>query len=148
DPKTVVVALKITILREGKHSVSGYKITSETDMGSVKDTGRMLEAGADKVLWLRCDEFNVEKGIDALLFEIPENAMVICESNSARNYIEPGLFIMVRKSDEGEIKKTAIGVMDFPHIEIRTSMNGDDVVYIPDITDKILVVNGRFKFDM
>jgi len=55
---------------------------------------------------------------------------------------------MVRKSDEGEIKKTAIGVMDFPHIEIRTSMNGDDVMYDPDITDKIFVIKGRFKFDM
>ena len=146
-PETVIVALKITILWEGKHSVSGYRITNETDMGSVKDTGRMLTAGADKVLWLRCDEFNVEKGIEQLLSEMPENGVVICESNSARNYIEPGLFIMVRKSDEGTLKTTALSVMDFPHIEIRSSMNGHSVEYNPDIAEKILVEGNRFKVD-
>jgi len=146
-PETAIVALKITILREGKHSVSGYRITSETDMGSVKDTGRMLTSGADKVLWLRCDEFNVEKGIDRLLLEIPDNAVIICESNSARNYIEPGLFIMIRKSDEGALKTTAVSVMDFPHIEIRSFLNDRSVEYNPDIAEKIFVAGNRFKVD-
>jgi len=130
-----LIAIKITILREGKHSVSGYKITDETNTDSVKDTARMLKAGADRVLWLRCDEFNAEVGVEKLLTEITEDSLIVCESNSARNYIEPGLFLMVRKKNEGEIKKTAEKVLNYPNIEVRTDMKDGTVVYEPDIAE-------------
>lgn len=130
-----LVAVKITILRDGKHSVSGYKITDENKRDSVKDTARMLNAGADRVLWLRCDEFNAEIGVEKLLAEISDNSLIVCESNSARNYIEPGLFLMVRKTDEGEIKKTAEKVLRFPNIEVRTAIKNSEVIYDPDISE-------------
>lgn len=130
-----LVAIKITILRDGKHSVSGYKITDETKRDSVKDTARMLNAGADKVLWLRCDEFHAEEGVEKLMKQVPEDALIVCESNSARNYIEPGLFLMIRKSDEGEIKETAKKVLRYPNIEIRTDMKKDQIIYNPDISE-------------
>ncbi len=129
-----LIAVKITILREGT-SVSGYKITDEVKRDSVKDTARMLNAGADKVLWLRCDEFHAQTGVEKLLEQIPSTALIICESNSARNYIDPGLFLMIRKKDEGEIKETARKVLDFPNIEVRTGMKDDQVVYEPDISE-------------
>jgi len=135
DTNLKLVAVKITILRDGKHSVSGYKITDETKRDSVKDTARMLNAGADKVLWLRCDEFNAEDGINKLLAQIPENSLIVCESNSARNYIDPGLFIMVRKNDEGKIKVTAQKVLNYPNIEVRTEMANNNVIYEPEVVE-------------
>ena len=137
-----LIAVKITILRDGKHSVSGYKITDETKTDSVKDTARMLNAGADKVFWLRCDEFHAEEGVEKLLSEIPQDSLVICESNSARNYIEPGLFLMIRKKEEGEIKKTAQKVLSYPNIEVRTDMKDGIVVYEPDIAEMLETDSG------
>ena len=140
-PEKKLIAIKITVLRDGKHSVSGYKITDEIKRDSVKDTARMLNAGADKVLWLRCDEFNAEVGINKLLEELPQDALFVCESNSARNYIEPGLFLMIHKKDEGKIKETAQKVLIFPNIEVITKMNGDDVVYEPEISEILEVTS-------
>jgi molybdopterin-guanine dinucleotide biosynthesis protein len=143
-----LTAIKITILRDGKHSVSGYKITDETKTDSVKDTARMLNAGADRVLWLRCDEFNAEIGVEKLLEDISQDSLIICESNSARNYIEPGLFLMVRKKDEGEIKTTAQKVLSFPHIEVRTEMINGDVSYDPDISEIIETDSGGWHLSL
>lgn len=143
-PKIVLYAIKITILREEKHSVNGYKITEEKDMESGKDTARMLKAGTDKVLWLRCDEFNTQQGIEQLISQIPENAFIICESNSARKLFEPAIFIMIRKENEGEIKKTALSVLNFQHIEVRSSLNGEKVVYNPPVIEKISIESGMF----
>ena len=144
NPTQKLIAVKITILRDGKHSVSGYKITDETKTDSVKDTARMLNAGADRVLWLRCDEFNAQTGVEKLLAEIPQGSLIICESNSARNYIEPGLFLMIRKKDEGEIKETARKVLNFPNIEVRTDMENGQVIYDPDIAEIIESSSNRW----
>ncbi|HDT11945.1 MAG TPA: hypothetical protein ENN58_04325, partial [bacterium] len=68
-PGNIFVGIKITILREGLHNVNGFSVTEEKYPEKLKDTAKMFKAGADKVLWLRSDEYNIEKGIEALLNE-------------------------------------------------------------------------------
>ena len=91
-----------------------YCITEETDSSSGKDTARLLSAGASRVFWLRVLKEHLQEGITALLDIIGPDAVSICESNSLRQVVEPGLFLMVRnrnlkiwKSSAQQVKKYA-----------------------------------------
>ncbi len=70
------------------------------------DTGRMLEAGAQKAFWLRAREENLEEGIRALFVRIPEEACVVAEGNSARKVLQPGVFLLLRRTADAEIKNS------------------------------------------
>jgi len=91
-----------------------YCIMEETDSRSGKDTARLISAGASRVFWLRVLKEHLQEGTTALLDIIGPDAVSICESNSLRQMVEPGLFLMVRnrnlkiwKSSARQVKKYA-----------------------------------------
>lgn len=84
-----------------------FSIHEETDPSSAKDTGRLLAAGADSVLWLRVLEPELEAGAAALFRELPKNQPTICESNSLRLVVVPDLFLMVKSASESSVKPSA-----------------------------------------
>ncbi len=92
-----------------------YKITEEADRRSRKDTGRLLTAGADKVYWLRVLRTHLQKGLSALLEVVGRGSIVICESNSLRQVVEPGLFLIVDRVDRPAWKRSAQQVR--PHAD-------------------------------
>lgn len=73
-----------------------FYITEETSKLTDKDACRMLAAGASRVFWLRVLKNHLEEGITALLDIIGDDVVSVCESNSLRRVVEPGLFIMVK----------------------------------------------------
>jgi molybdopterin-guanine dinucleotide biosynthesis protein A len=87
-----------------------FVITEETSGDSDKDTARLLRAGAARVLWLRVAAGHLKQGLDRLLEVMGADAISICESNSLRQVVEPGLFIMVQGSDEQQWKPSANAV--------------------------------------
>lgn len=77
-----------------------YVIYEEKQKGTNKNTSRMLDAGAAKV-YLACvwncpivDVFNI------IMKNVPTGTPVICESPSLRNFVEPGIFIIMEKYAE------------------------------------------------
>ncbi|MFZ2149196.1 MAG: molybdenum cofactor guanylyltransferase [Sedimentisphaerales bacterium] len=91
-----------------------YCITEETDSSSDKDTARLLSAGASRVFWLRVLKEHLRESTTALLDIIGPDAVSICESNSLRHMVEPGLFLMARnrnlkvwKNSARQVKKYA-----------------------------------------
>lgn len=100
-----------------------YLITEEGTEPPGKDTVRMLEAGAERVLWLRVLKAYLEEGITELLGRIDRNAVLICESNSLRNVLEPGLFLMVKGKSSKRYKPSARNVRDFADRLVR--FNGE-----------------------
>lgn len=90
-----------------------YDICEEKEIGIGKDTSRMLEAGAHKVYWLKVDKNFMEKGIKALLEKIPDDTMIVCESNSLRNVLEPGLFIVIKNINDQRIKESCSEVIKY-----------------------------------
>jgi molybdopterin-guanine dinucleotide biosynthesis protein A len=125
---TDIVGIKVTAIREkdGRcprgglgcgvcSSLEGdFCITEETNTKSQKDTGRLLAAGAKQVFWLRVLKTHLKECITALINIIGPDAISICESNSLRHIVEPGLFLVVRgrnskiwKSSAGDVKKYA-----------------------------------------
>ena len=73
-----------------------FYITEETCSSSGKDTARLLAAGASRVFWLRVMKTHLKDGFTSLLDIIGQDAVSVCESNSLRQVVEPGLFLMVR----------------------------------------------------
>ncbi len=106
-----------------------YCLTEETQAGETKDTQRLLAAGACRVFWLRVLKADLEAGARALLEALGPETPVICESNSLRTVVEPGIFIMVRHRAANIVKVSAQGVQQF----------ADDIVYSD---------GEKFDFDM
>ena len=123
----LVYGVKITTIKEkdGKCPRGGegcgvctslkgnYMITEEVNGPSGKDTVRMVDAGAIKVYWLRVLQEFLEEGVGALMKKIPKNSCIVCESNSARQVIEPGAFIIIRKKGRTEMKHSCKTVAKF-----------------------------------
>jgi molybdopterin-guanine dinucleotide biosynthesis protein A len=90
-----------------------YEIFEEKIINPQKDTSRMLMAGAQKVFFLKVDENCLPQGLNAILEVIPENAMVVIESNSIRKVLEPGLFIVIKNLVDKTVKDSCAEVIGF-----------------------------------
>ena len=131
-----------------------YCITEETDSNSNKDTARLLSAGASRVFWLRVLKEHLLEGTTALLDIIGPEAVSICESNSLRQVVEPGLFLMVRnrnlkvwKSSARQVKKYAdkIVVSNGNAPASKLWSVGDSFDFDP---DRIKLIDGKWIMKM
>jgi molybdenum cofactor guanylyltransferase len=136
-----IIAAKVTVIRETGStcprggegcgvcgSLKGdYQITEEQNRLSGKDTARMLQAGATRVLWLRVRHACMEEGVRALLAMLPEGIPLICESNSLREVLTPGQFVVVRDSRTSTIKETCRRVMPLANRIIAFDGTGWDI---------------------
>lgn len=120
-----VTAVKITTIKEGEwlcpHGTEGcgicgsfegdYLLTEEREGLPGKDTTRLLEAGAARVFWLRVRNTRMQEGLAALWQMVPGAVPVIMESNSARQALVPGLFLVL-EDGSGKIKPSCGRVRD------------------------------------
>lgn len=128
-----VIAAKVTTInqRDGKCPRGGegcgtcssidedFVITTETCADSPKDTSRLLAAGAQKVYWLRAMKDSLEEACRALLEAIGPGRLIVCESNSLRHVVKPGLFLMVKDSNNGSLKPSAQAVVDHADMVVQ-----------------------------
>ena len=84
-----------------------FSISQETDRHSDKDTSRLLSAGASRVYWLRVLKTHLEEGAAALVETLGAHTTCICESNSLRRVVEPGLFLLARRQNSKPWKESA-----------------------------------------
>jgi len=116
-----------------------YCITEETDSSSGKDTARLLSAGASRVFWLRVLKEHLQEGTTALLEVICPDAVSICESNSLRQVVKPGLFLMAKNSDLKVWKSSAQQVKKHSDRIIVSDGNSFDF----DL-DRIRLIDGKW----
>lgn len=90
-----------------------YEIVEEKKLDPAKDTSRMLIAGAFRSYFLKVSVHALEKGLKALLDIIPGDALTVCESNSIRKVIEPGLFIVIKNRVEKRVKESCAEVIHY-----------------------------------
>ena len=88
-----------------------YQLTEETGGPAGKDTVRMLEAGAQRVYWLKVREPYLREGIQALNRYLDDTSCIICESNSCRRVLNPGMFLVMQKEGSSIIKRTCRNVI-------------------------------------
>lgn len=116
-----------------------YFITQESDNSSHKDTARLLAAGASRAFWLRVMKTRLKEGINALLDIIGPDVITICESNSLRQVVEPGLFLMVKRQNLKAWKSSAQSVKKYADRIIVS----DDTCYDFDL-DRIQLIGSRW----
>ena len=90
-----------------------YCLTLEKDNGKGKDTEKMVQAGAEKVYWLRVRAGRMSAAVGAINEVIPPGVPVVCESNSLRRYIKPGIFLLMNPKGSKEIKPSAKRVREY-----------------------------------
>lgn len=120
-----IVALKVTTIeaRDMKCPRGGegcgvctslrgdYDIRIEEESGDIKDTQRLKKAGADRVYWIRAYPEFLSRAFEEFLGLVEDADLIICESNSLRNFVKPGIFIMIDNTDNK--KQTAQAVYDY-----------------------------------
>jgi hypothetical protein len=158
--KETVIGIKITVIKEadGKCPRGGdgcgvcsslkskFKITEEINSKKDKDTAKMLRAGAEKVYWLRVLAQHLDEGVDALFNEIHTNnsgpIIYVCESNSARNAISPGLFLVLQRKGSNYMKESCKKIIGFADRIIEFD-NGYDIS-----PDSIVYEGGKWKLSV
>ncbi len=116
-----------------------FVITLETDKLSNKDTSRLLSAGASRVYWLRVLKTHLEEGASALVEMLGAQTPSICESNSLRRVVEPGLFLLARRESSKLWKESAQQVQRYAD-RIVTARDG---VFDLDLS-RIGLVSGKW----
>jgi hypothetical protein len=97
---------------------SQWVIYEETEVNGMKDTARMLGAGAGKVYFAKVWDDSLPEVFREIMRFIPEGTPVICESPALRNFVEPGIFAVI--SSESTAKQKDIShLLNFPHIMFR-----------------------------
>jgi hypothetical protein len=158
--KIPVIALKVTTIekKDGKCPRGGqgcgvctnihenFQLIEEKNINSNKDTSLLLSSGAERVFWLKVLKNYIYDGIKSFLSNIPENALIICESNSLRKIVRPGVFIMLKNSKDVSIKKSAREVMD----KADLILEGDFLDIIDEVVKKVSVkrINGSFSVNI
>ncbi len=99
--KHPVYAVKVSVVapdrpqNEQKSRNITNGIYEETRKDTPKDTSRMLRAGSRRVFYLQRKE-KIAEGFLEIAQQIPQNAAIVCESNSLAHYLRPGLFLVIR----------------------------------------------------
>ena len=122
-----VEVLKIATVNEGNTCIYGrddcgicecfrgrFKLEEETQKDSGKDTSLYLAAGARRAVFLKSTPQDLKHGFKHYLKTVPENSLIVCESNSLAAVVEPGIFVMVQGPDE--IKPSAQNVMKYADV--------------------------------
>lgn len=91
-----------------------YRITKFSKPENNEDTSRMLRAGAEKVFKIKSKiDFLGEAFHDLLAKEDFSDKIIVCESNSLRDYVVPALFIIILSKETGNIKPSAKRLMKY-----------------------------------
>jgi molybdopterin-guanine dinucleotide biosynthesis protein A len=107
-----------------------YCLTVERSLDSGKDTARMLAGGASEVFWLRVRKGFLREGIESFLAANPGNDPIVCESNSLREVVEPGVFLMMKRVDSEDLKTSAAAVLEYADETVE--FNGEELLFSAD----------------
>lgn len=146
-PRHEVVGVKVTTVdalaasgpRGGWRGAAGpslkepYSITEETNTGRGKATDRLIEAGARSVYWLRVLKDHLEEGASALFDLVGPETALVCESNSLRAVVDPGLFLMVDACDSVGVKASAESVMP----QVDRLVSPDNAQPVPEFVNRV-----------
>ncbi len=101
-----LVAIKISAHSHGDtisenliHSSGNYSIWEETEISS-KDSGRFLEAGADKVFYIEARDMELTDAFRFIYGLCSEESLIICESGGLGRLIKPAVMLFVQHEND------------------------------------------------
>ncbi len=97
-----VVGLKVSSIApaiEEKWGGCSSQIFEELVTDNYKDTSLMLQSGASRALYIQEDGTNLSAAYLEVKSMLDKDTLIICESNSLAQHIQPELLIMVQPQD-------------------------------------------------
>lgn len=88
-----------------------FELREERGENAGKDTARMLQAGAHRAFLLRSLKSRMYEAFMDFLRQVPTNVLIVCESNSLRLHVRPGVFLFAGSS--GGMKPSARAVAGY-----------------------------------
>jgi hypothetical protein len=127
--KTNITVIKIKTLYQGDERFHGkgydmeddYIIRKETGGGGLEDSKRFLEAGAKSVLYIRSRADKLGEAVKKALSAISRNEMIIIESNSVVNVLDPAAYVILADPDKEKHKPGSRKLIDRADIIIKSS---------------------------
>jgi len=119
-----IIAIKIsphpysTVTENGETGIT-FGISEETVSLSGKDSSRMLDAGAFKSFFITANESHLNKVAESIEMLAPPGSYILCESGGLRKHIEPGLFFIVSRKENVELKPTLNELTKKEHVFVR-----------------------------
>lgn len=83
-----------------------YRIFQETDDSSAKDSSLFLQAGAEKVFYIQCNDTYLEEAFNLLSEQLDPEQPIIVESAALRKILKPAFYLFIQKKFEA-IKPSA-----------------------------------------
>ena len=106
-----IIALKITPhfhrnIQSGKIIINenDIYIAAETDSTTGKDSSLMLKAGAQQSYFVMATDEYLGEVIQNIIRLIPSDALLVCESGGLRDWVVPGVFLMMNRKDNEILK--------------------------------------------
>ena len=132
SPFLAIVGLKVSTLRDdfagpahqayptpSESSAAPYLLAEEPAPGPGTDTARMLASGARRSFLLRSDSSHLEQGFAAFRDRAGE-AVIVCESNSLRKLVRPGLFLVIQKFGDDALKPSFVEMAGYADRVVHT----------------------------
>jgi hypothetical protein len=96
----------------------GISIYRETNSESTKDTSKMLSSGAASVYFAKVLDNRLLFAFNKISELIPANTPIICESPALRNFVEPGVFMII-SSETTRTRKDISHLQSYPHLDFE-----------------------------
>ena len=135
-----ITAVKITSVdRENDHCPHGkncggctgfvghYLLEEMKDPLGDKDTDKFIRAGAHRVFWLRSSRIAISEAFVDFSMNVPEDSLIICESNCLAQAFRPACFIMLSHSKDHPGKPSAQGLIEKADIVLQGSYEVSDI---------------------
>ena len=126
-----VAALKVTTFTGDDNPAlspaDDYLLIEDSGGGGGKDTARLFSAGAQSVYWLRAAKQALLSGFQAYCKKVGGDTLIICESNSLRQYVKPGCFILLKNKNSDTEKPTATAVSEYADIVFENDAVSTDL---------------------
>jgi hypothetical protein len=91
-------------------------LAEETNPHTGKDSSRMLQAGASRSFFICATEEQLPVAMNKILELSDSQALFVCESGGLRKYAEPGLFFIVDRAGNKDIKPGTRMLLEFDPI--------------------------------
>ena len=103
-PEISWTAVKIS---SNKRGLGGFSIEEETAARRDRDTGRFLEAGARRAIWIRACDADMAAAAAAVETLAEQGGCLVVESNRIVEHLQPHLFALALDSHTSDFKESA-----------------------------------------
>ncbi|MBN2596181.1 MAG: hypothetical protein JXR82_05275 [Marinifilaceae bacterium] len=86
-----------------------FVISKEINETGSKDSNRMFRSGSKEVYYVQAKDDYLHEVLSYFEKTLSPETPIICESGGLRDLIEPGLFLMINKKNNNNIKPRAVG---------------------------------------